>query len=404
MKTLRLCNPVINPDGFYSPGFHLPNIQTTMQKTIFLLLTLITIGKSPLEAQKIYDVYTAGGISGGTYIADYVILTGFAPNENTMGKSLQYRSSGTNWQVVSLSGSADAQGIYRIWLSASTSGAPWTPQLTGNFIIMTNTSSAQLALMNTTTAITPSTCPSGGDLLDLVGYIGSTSGSQSTCSETSSAPATSADGTQTRRRKGALPGQDTGNNSVDFEVILASTPILPVELLYFDAQKHTDKIELTWATAIEKDNAYFSVERSADGLTYQTVGKVDGFGNSVERRNYSFIDERPLSGLAYYRLRQVDQDGAFEFSPVVSVLNRNERVLGVYPNPGKEWFTLSGLSPDMPLQVRVFDLMGRVVYEQNSVEGSNTLRLDLINLEKGTYLIQVSGDEGYLQQLRIVKE
>lgn len=146
------------------------------------------------------------------------------------------------------------------------------------------------------------------------------------------------------------------------------------------------------------------MERSADGLTYQTVGKVDGFGNSVERRNYSFIDERPLSGLAYYRLRQVDQDGAFEFSPVVSVLNRNERVLGVYPNPGKEWFTLSGLSPDMPLQVRVFDLMGRVVYEQNSVEGSNTLRLDIGNLEKGAYLIQVSGDEGYLQQLRIVKE
>lgn len=366
-----------------------------MQKTIFLLLFLVIAGNVKLNAQKIKEIYTQGGASGGAFAFDYILLSDFASNQSVGGKSLHIRGSGTGWTKIILTGTADASGRYLVWSEPNCTGAPYMPQLCASFV-MSNSSPGQIALMNNTADIATGTCPSGADVLDLVGFKG-TGAASPVCFEMNFfATPTSNNGLETRYRF-----QETNNNSVDFMI---QAPLLPVELIYFNVKKQSEGVTLTWATAIEKDNAYFSIERSADGLTYQTIGKVDGFGNSLERRNYNFVDERPLSGLAYYRLRQVDYDGDFEYSPVVSVLNRNERVLGVYPNPGKEWFTLSGLTPDMPLQVRVFDLMGRVVYEQNSVEGSNTLRLDLGNLEDGAYLIQVSGDEGYQQHLRIVKE
>lgn len=366
-----------------------------MQKSIFLLLLLMIAGTVTLNAQKIKEIYTQGGASGGAFAYDFILLSDFAPNQSAVGMSVQIRGAGTGWTKFDLLGNADASGRYLIWGVVGCAGAPYSPQLCAG-VNMSNSSPGQIALMNNATLITMETCPSGAALLDLVGFKG-TGANSPVCFETNFfATATSTNGLETRYRF-----QETNNNSADFMI---QAPLLPVELIYFNVKKQSEGVTLDWATAIEKDNAYFSVERSADGLTYQTIGKVDGFGNSLERRNYNFMDERPLPGLAYYRLRQVDHNGDFEYSPVVSVLNRNERVLGVYPNPGKEWFTLSGLTPDMPLQVRVFDLMGRVVYEQNSVEGSNTLRLDLGNLEEGAYLIQVSGDEGYLQQLRIIKE
>jgi hypothetical protein len=372
-----------------------------MQKTIFLLLFLMSLGGSSLYAQKIQEIYSFGGATGSSWPQDYVLLSGFTPGQSAVGMSLQYRGSSGTWSKTDLTGSADASGNYLYWCGTSCVGAPYTPQMCNGSWIMSNSGNGSLgtcmsvALMNNTTTITPSTCPSGSALLDLVGFLGTASGATNCCSETSPAPATP-NANEARRRI-----QETNNNSVDFIVI---TNPFPVELMYFEVRKRSEKVELAWGTAVETNNDYFLVERSSDGVNYQSVGKVEGFGTSLERRNYTFTDENPLPGLAYYRLRQVDKDGAFEFSSVVSVLNRNEHILGVYPNPGKDWFTLSGLTPEAAMQVRVFDLMGRVVYEQNSVEGSNTLRLDLGNLKDGAYLIQVSGDEGYQQHLRIVKE
>ncbi|MEZ4980275.1 MAG: hypothetical protein R2769_01550 [Saprospiraceae bacterium] len=45
-----------------------------------------------------------------------------------------------------------------------------------------------------------------------------------------------------------------------------------------------------------------------------------GAGNSQVQKNYQFIDENPEKGLNYYRLKQMDFDGSFEYSDVVSVI------------------------------------------------------------------------------------
>ena len=104
-------------------------------------------------------------------------------------------------------------------------------------------------------------------------------------------------------------------------------------------------VNVSWATAIEKNNAWFEVQRSAIGEVFETVGTVKGQGNTSSAHNYAFVDSRPLAGLSYYRLRQVDTDGTTAYSPVAAVQLRNE--LTVYPNPSTGMVTLPATLGDV---------------------------------------------------------
>lgn len=106
----------------------------------------------------------------------------------------------------------------------------------------------------------------------------------------------------------------------------ASTP-LPIELLGFEGITLGAVNELTWRTASETNNDHFVVERGADGIWFEHLGRVNGAGNSQQLHSYRLWDEAPLNGLNYYRLKQVDFDGTFTHSPVI-VLN-NERSIAM---------------------------------------------------------------------------
>lgn len=94
--------------------------------------------------------------------------------------------------------------------------------------------------------------------------------------------------------------------------------VLPVELVNFRGAYKDGVNVVRWTTVTEIDNDYFNVERSIDGENWTTVGTVDGAGNSMTQINYEFTD-RIEDSLAYYRLKQFDYNGAFEYSPVISI-------------------------------------------------------------------------------------
>lgn len=83
---------------------------------------------------------------------------------------------------------------------------------------------------------------------------------------------------------------------------------LPIRLNYFDLQ-YLDKVYVLWSTFTEKNNDYFTVERSIDDINYKVVSKVLGAGNSSALRKY-YIEDDVNSGLYYYRLKQTDYDGS----------------------------------------------------------------------------------------------
>jgi len=94
---------------------------------------------------------------------------------------------------------------------------------------------------------------------------------------------------------------------------------LPVELASFTGTCADNVARLEWVTASEINCDHFAVERSADGLTYETAGTVRGQGNSNVLSTYTFEDALPHSDLSYYRLRQVDFSGESVYFPPVSV-------------------------------------------------------------------------------------
>ncbi|GAA4302376.1 hypothetical protein GCM10023183_14200 [Nibribacter koreensis] len=181
---------------------------------------------------------------------------------------------------------------------------------------------------------------------------------------------------------------------------------LPVTMVSFTAKAQKGKVLLSWTTATEINNEYFQIERSEDGRNFTTLGKVKGNGNSNMLLNYTYQDLSPLTGTAYYRLKQVDFDGKFEYSKVVSTQMKASTSAAIavkaYPNPTSDVLILdlAHLS-DAPIQVQVMDLNGHVL-QARELQGGKLQTLDLSTLTGGSYLLKVIGKE-VNTHLRIVK-
>ncbi|WP_159437420.1 T9SS type A sorting domain-containing protein [Hymenobacter daecheongensis] len=164
------------------------------------------------------------------------------------------------------------------------------------------------------------------------------------------------------------------------EVFLSSNSPLPVELTAFEALRQTNAVLLKWATASEKNNDRFEVERSADGQEFRAIGTVAGHGSTTQAQTYALTDRQPLSGLSYYRLRQVDTEGAFSYSPVRVVATGAAAAL--YPNPAQEDLHLPTGSAGQPYQV--LNLLGQL-QAHGLVPNNETIGLG--QLRPGSYML-----------------
>lgn len=94
---------------------------------------------------------------------------------------------------------------------------------------------------------------------------------------------------------------------------------LPITLKNFTAKYLDGKVLLAWSTSTEKDNDFFTIYKSSDGLNYYELGKINGSGNSNLPRDYKLLDIEPKDGFNYYKLTQTDYDGTFQTLSVVVV-------------------------------------------------------------------------------------
>lgn len=97
---------------------------------------------------------------------------------------------------------------------------------------------------------------------------------------------------------------------------------LPIEIVSFEARKNEGYNTLTWVTATETNNDYFTLERSIDGFNWVEIATVDGAGtvstpSFYEYKDYEFTEDT----VNYYRLKQTDFNGLFEYFQIVYVSN-----------------------------------------------------------------------------------
>lgn len=97
--------------------------------------------------------------------------------------------------------------------------------------------------------------------------------------------------------------------------------VLLVDLLSLTVEQKKEKVFIKWATASEIDNDYFIVEKSFDGIVFNSIGIVQGAGNSSVVKSYQFVDnELSSEKKAYYRITDVDFSG-IKTSHSILVLN-----------------------------------------------------------------------------------
>ncbi len=177
------------------------------------------------------------------------------------------------------------------------------------------------------------------------------------------------------------------------EITVHFSNALPVKMLSFVAStSHNNKTHLKWQTGSEINNDYFSVERSLDGERWETIGQVNGKGNSTEVNEYEFFDITSPNAWTYYRLKQVDFNGVFEYSSVEAVKGRKIQLISeVYPNPSNGSLFVRA-SSDVTY-VTLFDSMGREILRAQPVNGLLS-DISLVNASKGVGIIKAETNDG----------
>ncbi|MBL0137147.1 MAG: T9SS type A sorting domain-containing protein [Bacteroidetes bacterium] len=182
----------------------------------------------------------------------------------------------------------------------------------------------------------------------------------------------------------------------DFGTAQSTSP-LPIELLMFDASVVPKGVQCVWKTASETNNDYFVIEKSANGITFETVGTVDGAGTTSELHSYSCLDKDPYKGLSYYRLKQVDFDGVYTYSEIVAV--RIKGSLGdihIYPNPVNEVLQYDfDLEQSGKIQIQILDVLGNIVAEEQKDFHAGIVHSDfqVKDLSDGVYYLKISSDQ-----------
>lgn len=200
-------------------------------------------------------------------------------------------------------------------------------------------------------------------------------------------------------------------NSAISDFYMRSDP-LPVELVKLKASPRDQAIVIDWQTASEIGNTGFELERTIDPtrIGFEKVSWIPTLnGNTSSLQNYSFTDREVEAGVIYYyRLKQIDVDGKFSVSPIVSASLEDKLIeINAFPNPATNQLTLQLNAANFfkgNAVLAIYDLTGKLLSDQTIEisELTTPYSLNINYLPKGTYVLKVCNEQLNLP-LRFVK-
>jgi hypothetical protein len=196
-----------------------------------------------------------------------------------------------------------------------------------------------------------------------------------------------------------------------FGATLSSSSALPIELVSFVADCGMENsLWFEWQTASEHNNDFFTIEESTDGKNWSIVSTVDGAGNSTQLLTYSY-SYRPkvldLVSTKYYRLKQIDYDGMFVYSDMISLYCEAEWIC-YFVNP-VQGNTITGVfnSPvEAIADVELIAPSGQPVARKNLQikDGFNLIELGELALSRGVYIVRVNvANEVFIHKVMVME-
>ena len=198
-----------------------------------------------------------------------------------------------------------------------------------------------------------------------------------------------------------------------FYVATGKDSPMPVKLVSFNASViNGNNIKLNWATSSEQNNAGFEIERAVVGspnLVYNNIGFVIGNGNSNTTKNYSFTDSKMNTGKYQYRLKQVDNNGNFEYFNLSNEVNvaapGKYNLEQNYPNPfNPNTNIIYQIANNTFVSLKVYDMTGKEVttlVNEIKAAGYYTVNFNASNLASGIYIYKLEAGS-YTKVLKMV--
>lgn len=196
-------------------------------------------------------------------------------------------------------------------------------------------------------------------------------------------------------------GSITSNNFSSFsDFVLANLNLssLPVTWLSFEVNKQGQHAILHWRTAQESNCTHYEIERSRDGIHFDGI-HITACNNISSISNYYYTDAGLTNGRWFYRIRQVDVDGRYNYSKVVSITIADDMDLLVWPNPVGDELNIKGAAMNSMLQLYTTD--GKLVWQQRIT--SVITVIDMRKYQAGVYLLRYDGETGVVNR-KIVKQ
>jgi hypothetical protein len=191
------------------------------------------------------------------------------------------------------------------------------------------------------------------------------------------------------------------NNTFFLGSVNPTMTTLPIQLTSFTATPDNGEVVLNWSTAEEINTDYFTIQRSADGSSWENLQQVTAAGNSSSPIAYSAYDKSPLAGSSLYRLMITDKDGGTTWSGTVEVsFTENASHIAVYPNPAVNYVNISFPTPGNYTLTLVNEI-GQVLATNVSANAGN-LVWNMSNRPSGIYFIQIRSQEGTMETKEII--
>ncbi|MEY3416967.1 MAG: hypothetical protein RL060_1078 [Bacteroidota bacterium] len=192
-----------------------------------------------------------------------------------------------------------------------------------------------------------------------------------------------------------------GNSGYGRMLQFNATP-LPVDFVNFKATKSNEQIHFTWVVSFEYNNEKFEIESSEDGIHFNKNKEVLSQGNTNSVRTYeTFIAIQSNTNSQYFRIKQVDLDGKFTYSKVITITDETETSLSIYPNPSIEdvlFYKLSTLTENTTISI--LSVNGHTISSTKVTSEAGEIAIQ--QLTNGIYFLQVQTESATMME-RFVK-
>jgi Secretion system C-terminal sorting domain len=196
----------------------------------------------------------------------------------------------------------------------------------------------------------------------------------------------------------ANPGQLTGAQFDQF--FYQAAGLLPVRFTSFDVIKDDARARLNWKVADEKNVDGYQVERSANGVQFSNLGYVKANGGP----NYNFTDEKILPGANFYRVKNVDIDGKFAYTHIVSINGKKGQFIRIFPVPARTDLYIQHHETVSGAELNITSMEGRIVRVIKVPPNATQTIIDLSTMNSGVYFATYDAGDGNKFVSKFIKQ